>query len=163
MAAALLVCSALTGCATYSQVFINADGEVRECASTGQGIIGMAMASSAVDGCSKNMRAAGFLEIERAGVVGITLSDPPPGSALRILKVVPGSPADSVGVVAGDILEAVESLPVQSPKDASRILFGEWGIPVRIGFRRDSTLYNRIAIRAPFKKVFGTKASGAGN
>ncbi len=40
-----VIAISITGCATYSQYFINSSGSTAFCSSTGQGVAGMATAS----------------------------------------------------------------------------------------------------------------------
>src|SRR4051812_41662922 len=83
---------ALWGCATYSKMLVNPNLTVQRCAQTGVGLIPMAAASNAVDTCVANLRAAGYYELDEAGVTGILhLTDDT--SEVRILAVKENSPA----------------------------------------------------------------------
>ena len=157
----MLLCALLAGCATYSQYFINAEGEMASCSATGQGLIGMATASNAVGDCSANMLRAGYIELERAGVIGIKLSESVPGEPVRVLKAVDGAPAASAGVKAGDIVELVDGQPVSSKADAELLLFGLAGSSVAITVRRDGELFSYSLTRAPYTLVHGTPVKAA--
>ncbi len=142
-----------SGCATYSQMFVNANGQVMQCAMTGAGLLGIAAAQSGTAECSKNMRAAGYLEIERAGVVGVYLTET--RDTLSILKVVPGSPADSVGIRAGDRLLGVDGQKVSRQPDATILMFGEAGSTVEVVVERDGAELHKVIRRAPYSVVIG--------
>jgi carboxyl-terminal processing protease len=142
------------GCATYSQLFVNASGDVQRCSATGQGIIGMATASDAVSSCASSMRTAGYLEIERAGVIGVTLSDSPSGQPVRVLKVANPSPAFDAGVDPGDQILAIDGQSVNSASDARVLLFGEAGTSVTVQFQRADFDTSIAFVRKAFPLVF---------
>lgn len=154
--ATIFLAVTLVSCATYSQVFVNAHGDLERCSATGQGVVGMAVASNSVSTCASDMRAAGYLEIERAGVLGITLADTPTGEPLRILKVTQHSPAWKAGVDPGDLILEIDGQPVQSAQDARILLFGEAGTSVTVRFQRGDFDTTFAVNRAPYRSVFGT-------
>lgn len=143
------------GCATYSQMYVNADGAIERCSSTGQGIYGMATASDATDQCGRDMRAAGFLELSRAGTLGIIPADTKVGEPVRILRVQPESPAEFFALLPGDVITKIDGVEIASVRDATRLLFGESGTRVDIELqRKDQTLSYTIS-REPYSRVFG--------
>lgn len=145
----------VSGCATYSQFFINSNGDIVPCSATGMGLIGMATASNAVNDCSTNMRLAGYVELERAGVVGIQLSETAPGEAVRILKVAENSPAAAAGIVPGDTIDAIGGQPVASKSDANQLLFGLAESDVEITILRAGEKLDIQLTRAPYTEVYG--------
>ena len=145
----------LSGCATYSQLFVNADGQFMRCSATGQGIIGMAVASNSVTDCNSNMRAAGYFEIERAGTIGVMLSDSGEDSHPRILRVVESSPAWRAGIDPDDLIVQVEGQVVQTIQDAQVLLFGLAGTPVTVQLHRGDFDTTFTLTRASYKSVFG--------
>ncbi len=68
----------------------------------------MAVASNATSDCSASTRAAGYLEVERASVIGGAMSEPTVGSHPRILRVEEQSPAWHAGIDPGDLIVAVD-------------------------------------------------------
>lgn len=155
----LSLCVWVAGCATYSQVFVNADGHIMQCAATGQGVIGMATASNAVRSCTANMLAAGYIEIERAGVIGVSLSTSEPGSPVRILKVADLSPAQAAGIRPGEQIISIDGQPVLNVTDAKHLLFGLAGTEVEVVIlKRDEKKAYRL-LRAPFPKIYGAGSS----
>lgn len=153
--AALGLVVALLGCASYSQVFINAEGQIMTCSATGQGVIGMAVASTAVNDCNSNMRAAGYVEIERAGAIGVVMSDSDEGDHPRIIRVVENSPAWYAGVDPGDLVVEVEGQVVRDTHDARLLLFGLAGTDVTVHFRRGEFDTTFALMRRPHRSVFG--------
>ena len=97
----LLISTCLTSCATFSRMFINEDGQIMQCSATGQGIVGMGVASNAERSCEDNLRAAGYIELEKAGVIGIEFSETKNDTVVKVLKVYNPSPADSAGIKPG--------------------------------------------------------------
>ena len=67
----------------------------------------MAVASNATSDCSANIRAAGYLEVERASVIGVIMSESTQGSHPRILRVEEQSPAWHAGIDPGDPIVAI--------------------------------------------------------
>jgi len=157
----LLALPLLSGCASYSAMFVNANGQVERCAATGGGGLGIAMAADAVNDCVKNMHAAGFLELERAGTIGVTLAEGEAGKHPRVLKVFPGSPAERVGIKPGDLFAKVDGQDVWHQSEASVLLFGEAETTVAVTVTaagQDKTL---IVRRIPYTTVYGTKPAAA--
>lgn len=150
---------AIVGCASYSQLFVNSNGDVVPCSATGQGLVGMAVASNAVNDCSANMRLAGYVELERAGVLGITLSDTSPGEPIRILKVTAGSPAAIAGILPGDTIDSIEGQPAGSKSDANQLLFGLAGTDVEVTIQRAGEQIDLEITRAPYTEIYGVAAT----
>lgn len=82
----------LVGCANYNQMMINKVGEAKVCASSGVGLIPMYQAEQAFKSCVAGLKSVGFLEVERAGVVGIAMSADK--DDIRISKVEANSPQE---------------------------------------------------------------------
>jgi S1-C subfamily serine protease len=152
----ILLMVAFAGCATYSQLFVNADGQVMRCSATGQGVIGMAVASNATDKCSEDMKRMGYIEIEKAGAIGITFSQVTPDTLARIIRIQPGSPAQRGGLHVGDIIRLVDNQIVYSSKDAKLMMFGRANTRVYLRVQRaDSTMPFDI-VRMQYTRVYGT-------
>lgn len=147
---AVLVLVPLAGCATYSQVMINPLGQAMMCQASGRGLVAAEQAQSMQDRCLASLRAAGYVEIERAGVIGIIVSD-----SLDIIRVVPGSPADSVGVRPGDHIEHIDGQPVRDRTTITVLLFGAPGTAVRLGLVRAGQPLEVVAIRKPYPTIHG--------
>jgi S1-C subfamily serine protease len=151
----LVVLLSFIGCATYSQLFINADGTIMQCTATGQGIIGMATASNAVDDCKQNMKSAGYIELERAGVVGIQFSESKNDTLIKVLKIFDSSPAQLAGIQPGDKVIIIDGQEINNVQDARHLLFGKAGSIVEIVILRDEEQIPLTLTRAPYKKVYG--------
>ena len=145
----------LSGCATYSQLYVNSAGDVVACSATGQGLFGMATAANATDNCGRQMRNAGYVEIERAGVVGIRLSDTAAGEAVRVLMVATGSPAAAAGVLPGDTITEIAGQPVSSKVDAGHLLFGMADTEVGLTLTRGAERMDLVLVRASYTEVYG--------
>jgi S1-C subfamily serine protease len=74
------------------------------------------------------------------GWLGIEGSDAPDDAGARITYVMAGSPAASAGLRQGDVVEAVDSHPIDSFLDlAARVYTTPPGTPVRVVLARDGT------------------------
>ena len=124
---------------------VGPNGQIERCQYTGQGIVGMATAGEAENACVRSLRGAGYLEIERAGKIGVTLT-----GSTRILKVELGSPADSAGIQAGDVITEIDGQSVDTDQQAQVLLFGVYGTTVSVTVSRDGTEQEHLLTRAPY-------------
>ena len=145
----------IIGCATYSQVFINSDGQMMQCSSTGQGIIGMAVAENAEKSCEMNLRSAGYLPLKEAGVIGIRFSQTKNDTAAMILQVFDNSPAKATGIKPGDRVIMVSNQTINSAIDASHLLFGKAGTNVEVVILRGTERISLTITRASYTQVYG--------
>lgn len=141
------------GCATYSQVMVNPAGQTIVCQAQGSGLVGSASARDIQDRCQASLRAAGYIEIERAGAIGILLSD-----SLEVVRVVAGSPADSMGVHHGDRLRTIDGQPVHDRSIVQSLLFGLAGSPVTLRLAHGTDLLDITIVRKPYPAVYGSSA-----
>lgn len=148
----IVVAVALVGCVSHLQFFVTPEGQRVTCQSSGGGLIGVAHADHIQKNCEREARAAGYLEIERAGVIGITLED----STLRVIKVIHGSPAAAAGIKVEDVLVSVGGVRVSTRESAMLLLFGRAGYRVTIVMRRGELEMPYTILRAPFPEVYGT-------
>ena len=102
------------------------------------------------------MLAAGYLEIERAGVIGVQFSNSTNDSLLRVLKVFDKSPASQAGIRAGDYVIEISRQKVDNLKDAQGLLFGIAGTTVDLVIIRDSERIPLTIMRLPYTRVFGS-------
>lgn len=152
----LLVGFLTIGCASYSQLMINAQGQMYRCGAYGQGIIGVAHASQIHEDCVETLRSAGYLELEKAGVIGVAFSQQTESdTVVSILKVADRSPASLAGIRYGDIVHAINGQSVRKSGDARSLLFGLTGTNVSIDIRRNSEIITLHLARAPYTKVYG--------
>lgn len=123
----------LAACATPSTMFVSPDGKIIRCAAHGWGYVGASMAQGIHDRCTADAKATGLIPIAEAGSIGVMPSTEP--SSMRILKVVPGSPADLGGIKSGDSIVAIDDQPVNNWADARRLIFGRKNTPVKVTYR----------------------------
>ena len=109
------------------------------CGAYGQGLYGVAQASNIQGDCLSSMKAAGYIEIEKAGVVGIYFSEQMlTDTSLSVLKVAPQSPAELAGIRGGDILVSIDNQKVRKMMDAKILLFGIAGTLVSLSLSRNN-------------------------
>ena len=149
----ILVVLFLTSCASYHQLMVGPDGSITDCWATGQGLIGMSVAQTHTDNCADNLRKAGYLPIEEAGVIGIMLSS---DDSLYVIKVHENSPASKAGMKVGNKLIKIDSQPVHNTKDAKLLLMGKKDTPVNIAVLADGAKVEYNLIRASYVETFGT-------
>jgi C-terminal processing protease CtpA/Prc len=156
----LLILSSFTfSCATYttySQLLVDAGGNMYRCSSWGHGYVGTPQAKKIQRDCLSDMKGAGYIEIEKAGVVGLYLSEQSPTDmVVTVLKIVPNSPADKADIRGGDKIAAIDGQPVKHNMDAKILLFGIAGTPVRLTLLRGDESITKDIIRASYVSVFG--------
>ena len=79
------------------------------------------------------LRASTLVHIGATAFVGLQVKDATGGVAVQV--VVPGSPAESSGLVQGDVLTSIDGTPLSSFKDLRTILFGHHpGDSITIGY-----------------------------
>ena len=147
----------LSGCATFTQQYVNAEGDSRFCESTGTGLIGMAAAASSTAGCGESFRALGYYPIDQAGAVGIKFRGKVTDTSLIVLSVIPGSPADKMGIKPGHRIYAVDGQMVTDKYDALVLMFGEWGRFVNITYWNGTDTATVRVMRAQYKSVYGIR------
>ncbi len=59
--------------------------------------------------------------LKKRGWIGIEYDDSTSGKPLRIYRVVPGSPAEAAGLLAGDVLIAMDGLRFDNPNSRDKI------------------------------------------
>ena len=125
------------GCASYSRVLINNEGQAATCVISGVGIFGIAAADDAFKSCLNGLHTAGYIEIEKSGATGIKINlESPP----RVIQLIDSSPGHKIGIKTGDLILQVDSIDVKNKYDAEFIMFGNSGDKKRIRIMRDTTL-----------------------
>lgn len=151
-----LVSLFIVGCASYSQLMINAQGQMYRCGAYGQGLVGIAQANQIHEDCVATMRSAGYIELEKAGVIGVIFSQQAETDTIvSVLKVANGSPASLAGVRSGDIVHAIDGQPIRKAADARILLFGHLGTTVSIDLRRNNDAIVLHLVQASYTKVYG--------
>lgn len=146
----------LNGCASYSQMMIGPNGNIKRCAASGHGPIGVGMAGSMQSDCIESARAAGFIELERSGVLGINTSDVvEPGGGIRILKVIPNSPAAAAGIKAGGVLYKINGQDIRSKADSKILLFGEAGSNINVTIKANNEEKDYNLVKESYTKIYG--------
>ncbi len=84
--------------------------------------------------------------------IGVTVYTNPDNGEIEVLTVIPNSPAESVGVLPGDIFYDVDGIPVTglSQADLTTLVPGPRGSSVIIRFMRDGELLTFEIIRDTF-------------
>jgi S1-C subfamily serine protease len=93
------------------------------------------------------------------GVAGVPVPLPPPlaerlrqRTGLRVVEVVPGSPAGVAGIYLGDIIVSAASRPVQSVQALQRLMLGPAiGTRLQLTLVRRGALVDVVAIPAPLQ------------
>ena len=116
---AVLVGVLASGCATPSTLLMNQQGQVIRCASSGWGYVGAPMAQLSHDRCVSDYKKLGYLELPdvRLGFVPEYLD-----TSIVVKSIVPGSPAQRVGLQAGDRIKTMDGTIVQTHRDLSTVL-----------------------------------------
>jgi len=138
----------LAACAHGNVRFVNSDGRISVCASTGYGAIGATEAGGFQDNCVTSATAAGYIPVEEAGSIGLVSSADP--TSLRVASVLPNSPADFAGIKAGDKIVAVNNQPVNTWLEARRLLFGRASTVVKVTYRSGELDRAVQVIRYPY-------------
>ena len=152
MAFAVVAVLGLAGCASYNQVMIGPDGSAASCDSYGAGLLGMATANSISENCIKSRRSAGYLEMEKAGAVGMTVND-----ELFVLRVVPHGPASDSGIMVGDRVKTVNGVPIKNEKEFHTVIFGPFGQSVKMTILRGEASQDVAMVSRPWPEVNGAK------
>ena len=107
--------------------------------------------------CISTMRASGYIEIQLAGVIGITLDEQSTGdTVVSVFKVFKNSPADSAGISQGDILLSVDGHHVRRNSEAKILLFNQAYEPVSLSISKNGNQKNLTLIRIPYTALYGT-------
>lgn len=108
----------------------------------------------------------GFLDGKAVGGIGAELDVDPQSHAVRIVDVFPGSPAESGGLLAGDVIASIDGNPppAGTPGAVAAALRGATGTSVRVGVvragvARDPIVIVRRAVTPP--DVTGRIVSGS--
>lgn len=137
-AGVLLLALALVGCAPASTTLVSSGGDVRRCPSR-EG-----------EACIERARAGGYVERNQVGGIGVTVAEgAEPGRGLRILKVLPGSPAAAAGIASGDFLVRVKGEDVRRRREARMLMFGRAGTKVEVTVRKGKRLESLTIERVP--------------
>ena len=145
------------GCASYSNLFVGPNGDMKRCSSSGRGIIGIILAQEVENDCEKDFLSAGYLPIDKAGAIGIiiTASD----TIVTILKVYAYTPASQDSLLSGDHILEIDNARVKTPAEANILLFGPVDKPVTLIIERNGRISRHEITRATYKGIFGNQFS----
>jgi S1-C subfamily serine protease len=74
--------------------------------------------------------------------------------ALRVVEVVPGSPADQAGLHPGDLVLSAGRRPVADAQSLQRLLFGDAvGVPLPVTVLRNDAMVDVIAVPAELSRA----------
>lgn len=138
----------LAACSHGNIAFVNPEGQVLTCASTGIGVVGTLEAQDFQSRCVDKVKAAGFIPREEIGSIGLVAGMEP--SPVRVANVLVGSPAELAGIKAGDLIVAVNEQPVKDWLEARRLIFGRVNTEVKLSYRSGGTEKTVNVIRYPF-------------
>jgi S1-C subfamily serine protease len=137
-----LAALAIGGCAPASTTLVSSGGDVRRCPSRGG------------DECIERARAGGYVERGEVGGIGVTVAGTPEqGRGLRILNVLPGSPAAAAGIEPGDFLVRVKGESVRNRREARMLMFGRAGTKVEVTVRKGKRLESIAIERASIDRM----------
>ncbi len=90
----------------------------------------------------------GVLDGRPSAGIGAELDVDPQTHAVRVADVFPGSPAESAGLLPGDVITAIDGNPppATTPAAVASALHGAPGTAVRIAFERDGAAHEPVAI-----------------
>ncbi len=132
----------LAGCAATPRVLVSAGGDLRQCPPRG------------APDCIAGAKSAGYVEREQVGGIGVTVAeDFEAGKGLKILAVVPGSPASDAGIVSGDFLVRIKGQEVRGKREARMLMFGRAGTRVEIAVRKRGRTVTITLVRQPLEKL----------
>lgn len=108
--------------------------------------------------CADLFEQAGFIRRSELGSSGLTIGSASDDSS-TITAVAPGSAAQALGIVPGDVIVAVNGVRIvpRPGSEARRLLFGEYGDSARVqyvraGSPREATItLSRTAVKDPPK------------
>jgi carboxyl-terminal processing protease len=88
------------------------------------------------------------LDPERISGIGVLINVDPVTRQISITYVIPGTPADRGGLVAGDLIAAIDQTPTRglSVDDASKLLRGKPGTLVRLTISRETGATRDVTI-----------------
>ena len=129
-----IIAFALYGCAmpstTPSSLFVTPEGKLARCAAQGWGYVGTPMAQNIYDKCVNDMKYSGALPVSVVGGIGVVPSSET--STVKILKIVPDSPAEAAGIKAGSSIVKINDQTVTNWNDTRRLLFGRAGTDLSV-------------------------------
>lgn len=152
IAPAFVVVTALSGCAAYNQVLINADGHEVYCDSVGAGIFWSAVAGQSFESCINSRRAAGYLEVEKAGALGATFNDQG-----YVLRLVPRGPAMTAGLKVNDQVVAINGIAANTSREIHALLFVPVGAHLTLSVKRGGSEQNLQVTSESWSKINGFK------
>ncbi len=92
-------------------------------------------------------RFVGVLDGRAAAGIGAELDVDPRTHAVRVADVFPGAPAEAAGLRPGDVITSIDgAAPRASTGAVGSALRGKPGTAVRVGFTRDGTAHEPVAI-----------------
>ena len=135
---------AIPGAAHASVDLINDDGATAPC--VGVGPIGGPVAEY----CAQQFEANGFVRVAEVGVTGLSLGVSGDQDGV-VTAVAPDSPAAKAGLMAGDIITAVQDQPIRPAPGAvaSQRLFGKRGDKVKLALVRAGSEFAVSVERGP--------------
>jgi predicted metalloprotease with PDZ domain len=140
---------AFCGCVSKSAMMIGPGGKVVRCDAQGWESIGAPLATKTFGQCMEDAARMGFLIVEEAGYLGITLEDQQVNGENVIAKVSAGSPAAKAGIAQGDVVVAVKGQKPAGVDDFYVMVFGRKNDPVEITVRQKGQVRTYVLIRAP--------------
>jgi membrane-associated protease RseP (regulator of RpoE activity) len=151
---ALSVVAGAGGCAPAPRILVSPGGDVRRCEVPGRGWAGREAAAGARDDCVARARAAGYIDEERLGGIGITVAEhAEAGRGLRVLTVVGNSPADRAGLRPNDFLVKIRGQEARSRREARMLMFGKAGERVDLLVSQGNRIVSRRVVREPLARL----------
>ena len=143
----------LTGCATFSEKMVSADGSVKDCSASGGGwgigmLLGMGIAATQKHLCVNQMEKNGYLVAAQAGWTGLRLKDV--DGAIKVSAVDANSSAAAQGMMAADRIVSIDGNQPANASAAQKMLFGKPGTSVRLTIVRQDQELNIDLTRGAF-------------
>ncbi len=145
------LCAAiLTGCMTFQDKMVAADGKTFDCTSTGGGIglgfiVGAATAAASKGICVDSYEKLGFIKASEASTVGLKLEEKE--GKVFIKELADGGELDKIGVKEGDQLLSINQAVVSSIDGAKKSFFGKKGSTTKVVLLRGTEALELIVKR----------------
>jgi membrane-associated protease RseP (regulator of RpoE activity) len=151
----LVLTFTVLGCASYSRIYINSEGNIQTSEASGYGVWSSVAASQAMQDADRGLHSLRYIDIDNVGAIGIFIAKNSNDSLVKIVSVEPRSPAQKSGILPNDAIIKIDGSPVSTETDAKRLLFRASYNVAHITVLRGNKTLEFAPSRAPYEEVFG--------